>query len=56
MYLAHELKESFKRSRNLAEDLEKITYTNCETISDVNCDIGQSRFSVKKTFRHIFDI
>jgi hypothetical protein len=52
MYLAHDLKASFRRSRNLAEDLEKIAsqYRNCGTISDVtrlllvcigvNCDIG----------------
>jgi hypothetical protein len=41
MYLAHELKAIFRHSRNLAEELEKITsqYRNCGTISDVTkCD------------------
>jgi hypothetical protein len=57
MYLAHELKASFRRSRNLAEDLEKITsqYRNCGTISNVtnfwrvciavNWNISKSRLS-----------
>jgi hypothetical protein len=37
MYLEHEFKASFRRSRNLAEDLKKITsqYRKCGTISDV---------------------
>jgi hypothetical protein len=59
MYLAHELKASFRHSHNLAEDLEKITsqelwdnqrYDYSFRGNGVNCDIG------KKTFWHIFDI
>jgi hypothetical protein len=67
IYLAQELKATFKRSRSLVVDLAKMAsqYRNCGTIKDVTslwrvcngvkCNMVHKRFRVKSTLRHILD-